>query len=78
MGHPSIINFAMLIFHNMLERESSGSKEDIIKSGGVELFVRLLDGNNVKILTVVCDCLKTLTTKNDVAKVCEKTRTLGY
>ena len=49
-------------------RTGEPAKQQIRESGGVETMVELLKSDNIKLLTILTDCLRILATKNQQTK----------
>ena len=73
--HIDRIKFnAIATIHSLLlcldedQQTADPTKQQIRDNGGVEIMVELLKTDNVKLLTILTDCLRILSTKNQQTK----------
>ena len=59
---------SLLICFDQHPQAAEPTKQEIREEGGVETMVELLKTDNVKLLTILTDCLRILATKNQQTK----------
>ena len=61
-------NAASVVLHSILLYQA-GSEADMVGGGGIEKCLILLQGDNVKLLAIIMDCLRVLLSRSEEVKV---------
>lgn len=64
----AVVNYALSTLHNLL-LHLEHAKLEILRCGGCQKMVGLLNSNNPKFLAILTDCLHMLAFNNDEVKV---------